>query len=134
MFGAGQAQWHAVSRALRKHWYHVVVQGIQAGRVSELILMVDNEHKLQEMLIAQDDELGIAEAQVVTPPWMNRTSEWRMEPLKEVSVGQDKYGCEVSLIEVESGASYHTSHSPGFNSNLLTNLRPIFLPSMIRGG
>lgn len=132
MFGAGQAQWHQVTRVLRTHWYHVTVQATQEGIAREIVLMVDSEAQLQKLLIAQSDDVGISDLQVVTPAHMNGTASWRMEKLTQVYMGEDEGECLVCIFEVESGAVYHSSHRPGFNSESLSNLRPIFLPSMIR--
>jgi hypothetical protein len=68
----------------------------------------------------------------VTRSWMNKTEGWQMERLTKVTVGEDSIGSEVCLLEVGEGAVYHTSHQPDFKVEALTNLRPIFLSSMIR--
>ena len=65
MFGEGQCQWHQVSRVLRNHWYHVTVQAQQQGRITEAVLMVDSEPRLQKILIAQDDEMRATVARVI---------------------------------------------------------------------
>lgn len=132
MFGAGQAQWRKISRVLRTHWYHVTLQATQEGIAREVVLMVDNEAQLQELLIAQSDDLGISDLQVVTPAHMNGTAAWRMETPTQVYIGEDESECIVCVLEVESGAVYNSSHRPGFTNDSLTNLRPVFLSSMIR--
>jgi len=132
MFGEGVSQWHSVSRLLKTHWYHVTVRAEENGRSTELALMIDGEQKLQHMLIAQDAQISITDIQVVTPSHMNAKGAWSMEPLVKVTVGIDSNGCEACVLEVESGAVYHNSHRPGFRPDLLTNLRPIYLASMIK--
>ena len=132
MFGEGVSQWHAVSRLLKTHWYHVTVRAKENGRSTELALMVDGEQKLQRMLVTQDEQAFITDIQVVTPSHMNARGAWSMEPLAKVTIGMDSDGCEACLLEVESGAVYHNSHRPGFRPDLLTNLRPIYLASMIK--
>lgn len=132
MFGAGQYQWHQVSRVLRSHWYHVTIQAKHEGRITEAVLMIDSEPRLQQVLIAQDDETIITEVQVVTPAHMNGTEGWRMEPLTKVTLGEDQNECVVCLLEVETGFKYHSSHQPGFSSDALSNLRPIYHANMIR--
>lgn len=94
--------------------------------------MVDSEPRLQQMLIAQDAETIITEVQVVTPAHMNGTESWRMETLTKVTLGEDENESFVCLLEVETGAKYHSSHQAGFRSDLLTNLNPIFHADMIR--
>ena len=132
MFGEGVSQWHAVSRLLKTHWYHVTVRAEENGRSTELALMIDEEQKLQHMLIAQDAQISITDIQVVTPSHMNARGIWSMEPLAKVTIGMDSDGCEACVLEVEGGAVYHNSHRPGFRLDLLTNLRPIYLASMIK--
>ncbi|QZI69333.1 hypothetical protein K5F93_23650 [Pseudomonas protegens] len=132
MFGEGQYQWHQVSKVLRNHWYHVTVQAKTQGRISEAILMIDSEPRLQQVLIAQDADTIITEVQVVTPAHMNGTGGWRMETLTKVTLGEDQHECVVCLLEVETGSKYHSSHQPGFSSDALSNLRPIFNANMIR--
>lgn len=132
MFGEGQYQWHQVSKVLRNHWYHVTVQAKDEDRTSEAVLMIDSEPRLQQLLIAQDAETIITEVQVVTPAHMNGTGAWRMETLTKVTLGEDQHECVVCLLEVETGSKYHSSHQPGFSSDALSNLRPIYHVNMIR--
>ncbi|MBP2873731.1 MULTISPECIES: hypothetical protein [Pseudomonas] len=132
MFGEGQYQWHQVSKVLRNHWYHVTVQAKTEGRISEAVLMIDSEPRLQQVLIAQDAETIITEVQVVTPAHMNGTRNWRMETLTKVTLGEDENECVVCLLEVDTGSLYHSSHQPGFSSGALSNLRPIYHSNMIR--
>ncbi|MBA1244933.1 hypothetical protein [Pseudomonas japonica] len=133
MFGEGVAQWRAVSRLLKTHWYHLTVRGEENGRSAELAWMVEGEQELQRMLISQDANIAITEICVVTPSWMNKRGRWNMETVTKITIGEDVNGCTACLLEVEGGAVYHNSHQPGFRPDLLANLRPIFLSSMIRG-
>jgi hypothetical protein len=132
MFGEGISQWHSVSRLLKTHWYHLTVRAEENGRSTELAFMVEGEQKLQRMLVAQDEQAFITDIQVVTPSYMNAKGIWSMEPLAKVTIGVDRDGFEACLLEVEGGAVYHNSHRPGFRPDLLTNLRPIYLASMIK--
>lgn len=132
MFGEGLCHWQKVSRVLRTHWYHVTVQAKYQDRITEAALMVDNENRLQQILIAQDAETIVTDVQVVTPAHMNGTKGWRMETLTKVTLGEDENECVVCLVEVDTGSTYHSSHNPAFQSNMLTNLSPIFLAGMIR--
>lgn len=131
IFGEGLMHWHGVSRVLRTHWYHLTVRVAEQGRRTEFTLMIDGEHGLQKMLVAQDAEQAITDVQVMTPCWMNKTNGWELERVAKVTVGEDSDGFEVCLIEVDSGAVYHNSHRPSFHVNSLTNLRPIFVTTMI---
>ncbi|MEE4340376.1 hypothetical protein V2J66_01985 [Pseudomonas alliivorans] len=131
IFGEGVAHWHSVSRILRTHWYHLTVRLTDQGRSTECVEMIEGEHSLQSMLVTQSDERDITDVQVMTPAWMNKGAGWDMERVTKVSLGYDG-DFEICLIEVEGGAVYHSSHRPGFKIDFLTDLRPVFLSSMIR--
>lgn len=131
VFGEGLAHWHSVSRLLRTHWYHLTIRLTDQGRSTEFVDMIEGEHRLQSMLVTQSAEREVTDVQVMTPAWMNKGAGWDMERVTKVSLGYDG-DFEVSLIEVEGGAVYHSSHRPGFQIDLLTDLHPIFLSSMIR--
>lgn len=55
-----------------------------------------------------------------------------MEKLTKVTLGEDQNECVVCLLEVETGSKYHSSHQPGFSSDALNNVRPIYHVNMIR--
>lgn len=133
IFGQGVSHWRGVSRLLRTPWYHVTVTVENEGRLSECAVMIDDTRQLQEMLVSQGTDLAITEIMAVTPSWMNKTTGWQMERLTRVTVGEDRTGCEVCLLEVAEGAVYHTSHQQDFEIEALANLRPVFLSSMIQG-
>lgn len=132
MFGEGQCHWRQISRVLRTHWYHVTIQAKCEGRISEAALMIDSEPHLQQILIAQDAEITVTDVQVMTPSHMNGSGGWRMETPTKVMLGEDENECVVCLIELETGSKYHSSHQPGFSSDALSNLRPIYHTDMIR--
>ena len=94
--------------------------------------MIDSEPRLQQLLIAQNAETIITDVQVVTPAHMNGAGGWRMETLTKVTLGEDQNECVVCLLEVDTGAKYHSSHNPGFKSDVLSNLRPVYHANMIR--
>lgn len=131
LFGDGRAHWHAVTRMLRTHWYHLSIRSEQDGRCTEFTLMVGSEHKLQECLISQDAEFAIVEVHAMIPAWMSKSDGWRMERVHQVTIGSDEHGCAVIALEVEGGATYLSSHQPGFTVDMLSNQRPIFMRGML---
>lgn len=133
MFGEGVSHWRGVSRLLRTPWYHLTLCVENEGRLSECAVMVDDTRQLQEILVGQGPDLAITEIMAVTPSWMNKTEGWQMERLTRVTVGEDRTGYEVCLLEVAEGVVYHTSHQQDFKVEALANLRPVFLASMIKG-
>lgn len=132
MFGEGVSNWRGVSRLLRTPWYHLTLSVEHQGGHSECAVMIDDTRQLQEILVSQGSDLGITEIMAVTPSWMNKTGGWQMERLTRLSVGEDRIGSEVCVLEVGEGEVYHTSHQPDFQIEALANVRPVFLSSMIR--
>ena len=132
MFGEGVSHWRGVSRLLRTPWYHLTLSVENESRFSECVMMIDDTHQLQKMLVSQGADLAITEIMAVTPSWMNKSRGWQMERLTRVTVGEDRSGSEVCSLEVAQGAVYHTSHQRDFQIEALANLRPVFLSTMIR--
>lgn len=132
LFGEGVSHWRGVSRLLRTPWYHLTLSVENEGRLSECAVMIDDTHQLQKMLVSQGADLAITEIMAVTPSWMNKSGCWQMEQLTRITVGEDRSGFEVCLLEVAKGTVYHTSHQRDFKIEALANLRPVFLSNMIR--
>jgi len=132
LFGEGVSHWRGVSRLLRTPWYHLTLSVENEGRLSECAVMIDDTRQLQEILMSQGSDLGIADIMAVTPSWMNKTGSWHMQRLTRLSVGEDRVGSEVCVLEVGEGEVYHTSHQSDFQIEALANVRPVFLSSMIR--
>lgn len=132
LFGEGVSHWRGVSRLLRTPWYHLTLSVENEGRLSECAVMIDDTRQLQEILVSQGPDLSITEVMAVTPSWMNKTTGWQMGRLTRLSVGEDRIGSEVCVLEVGEGEVYHTSHQPDFQIGALVNIRPVFHSSMIR--
>lgn len=132
MFGEGVSNWRVVARLLRTPWYHLTLSVENEGRLSECAVMIDDTRQLQEILVSQGPDLSITEVMAVTPSWMNKTTGWQMGRLTRLSVGEDRIGAEVCVLEMGEGEVYHTSHQPDFQIEVLANVRPVFLSSMIR--
>ena len=126
MFGEGLAHWHAVTRMLRKHWFHLSVVMVGEGKGHEFELMVNDELKLQQVLQAQSDEVFVKQIQVVTPSNMNGSDAWRMEKVKSLSIGDDKDGDAVCVVTVEGGSVYHDSYRSSLDVATLTNIRALY--------
>ncbi|WP_145255585.1 hypothetical protein [Pseudomonas sp. DE0157] len=126
MFGDGLMHWHSVSRALATHWYHVSVQRFHDGQFRNHTEMPNDEARLVELLLAQDQSLVVREVQAVTPGWMNKSDGWKMEKLMSLSMGFSQEEVPVSILEVESGEVYIDSHEPGLNVESLTGLKELY--------
>lgn len=126
MFGEGLAHWHAVTRMLRKHWFHLSVVMAGEGKGHEFELMVNDEMKLQQVLQAQDDEVYVKDVQVVTPADMNGSGAWRMEKVKSLAIGDDQDGDSVCVVTVDGGSVYHDSYRTNLDVASLTKMRVMY--------
>ena len=98
MFGDDLAHFHAMSRSLATHWYHVSVKRRHEDRFVAYEEMMNDEPRLVELLIAQDESLVVQEVQVVTPAWMNKRSSWKMEKLISLSMGFNQVGVPILML------------------------------------
>ncbi|MFE2006943.1 hypothetical protein ACFW6U_16325 [Pseudomonas guariconensis] len=130
MFGDGLMHWHGVSRALATHWYHVSVQRLHEGQFRNYEEMLNDEARLVELLLAQDESLVVREVQAVTPSWMNKDAGWKMEKLTSLSMGHNQAGVVVCVLEVEGGAVYVDTHEPGLGADSLNGVKELYRRGM----
>ena len=126
MFGEGLAHWHSVSRVLNTHWYHVALKIRHDDHFVDTVEFLNDETRLHELTSSQNEDFFIAEVQVQTPPWMNRSKSWRMEKLSSVSIGYDSNSVVVCLLEAENGVIYTDAHDDSFDAKTLTNVKQIY--------
>ncbi len=126
MFGDGLAHFHAVTRSLATHWYHVTVKRRHEDRFVASEDMLNDEPRLMELLLAQDESLVVQDVQVVTPGWMNKGTGWKMENLKSLSMGYDRAEVPICVIEVDSGAVYVDTHEPDLDVESLTGVKELY--------
>lgn len=126
MFGDNLAHFHAVSRSLATHWYHVSLKRWHEGRFRAYEEMVSDEPRLVELLIAQDGNLVVQDVQVVTPAWMNKGSSWRMEKLTSLSMGFNQVEVPICVLEVEGGQVYMNTHQRDLDVGALLGVRELY--------
>lgn len=132
MFGDGLMHWHGVSRAIATHWYHVSVQRLEDGQFRNHTEMLNDEPRLVELLLAQDESLVVQEVQVVTPGWMNKGGSWRMEKLISLSMGFSRVEVPISVLEVESGDVYVDTHESDLDVASLRGLKELYRRSPLK--
>lgn len=130
MFGDGLAHFHAVSRSLATHWYHVSLKRRHDERFMAYEVMVSDEPRLVELLISQDESMVIQEVQVVTPAWMNKGSSWKMEKLTSLSMGFNQVEVPICVLQVESGDVYVNTHQRDLDIDSLVGLKELYRRSV----
>lgn len=126
MFGDGLMHWHGVSRAIATHWYHVSVQRLEDGQFRNHTEMLNDEPRLVELLLAQDESLVVQEVQVVTPAWMNKGAGWKLENLTSLSMGFSRAEVPICVLEVESGDVYVDTHEADLDVASLKGLKELY--------
>ena len=134
MFGDGLAHFHAVSRSLATHWYHVSLKRRHDERFMAYEEMVSDEPRLVELLISQDESMVIKEVQVVTPAWMNKGSSWKMEKLTSLSMGFNQVEVPICVLQVESGDVYVNTHQRDLDVDALVGVRELYRRSAATTG
>lgn len=134
MFGDGLAHFHAMSRSLVTHWYHVSLKRRHEGRFVAHEEMLNDEPRLVELLISQDENVVIQEVQVVTPAWMNKGSCWKMEMLTSLSMGFNQVEVPVCVLRVESGDVYVNTHQRDLDVDALVGVRELYRRSAATTG
>ena len=130
MFGDGLAHFHAVSRSLATHWYHVSLKRRHDERFMAYEVMVSDEPRLVELLISQDESMVIQEVQVVTPAWMNKGSSWKMEKLTSLSMGFNQVEVPICVLQDESGDVYVNTHQRDLDIDSLVGLKELYRRSV----
>jgi hypothetical protein len=126
MFGDGLAHFHAMSRSLVTHWYHVSLKRRHEGRFVAYEEMLNDEPRLVELLISQDESMVIQEVQVVTPAWMNKGECWKMEKLTSLSMGFNQAEVPICVMQVESGDVYVNTHQRDLDVAALVGVRELY--------
>lgn len=126
MFGDGLAHFHAISRSLATHWYHVSLKRRHEDRFVAYEEMLNDEPRLVELLISQDETMAVQEVQVVTPGWMNKDSSWKMEKLTSLSMGFNKAEVPICILQVESGDVYVNTHQRDLDVASLIGLKELY--------
>ncbi|WP_313064986.1 hypothetical protein [Pseudomonas sp.] len=126
MFGDGLAHFHAMSRSLVTHWYHVSLRRRHEGRFVPYEEMLNDEPRLVELLLSQDESMVIQDVQVVTPAWMNKGSGWKMEKLKSLSMGFNRAEVPICVLQVESGDVYVNTHQRDLDVDALVGVREVY--------
>lgn len=126
MFGDGLAHFHAMSRSLATHWYHVSLKRRHEGLFVAYEEMLNDEPRLVELLVSQNQSVVVQEIQVVTPGWMNKGSSWKMEKLTSLSMGFNQAGVPICVLEVEGGDVYVDTHQRDLKVESLTGLKELY--------
>ena len=103
----GVRMWSYLLQNLHMPWFHVTFQ----AESSQSMIFATHRQQWLDLQVEEPRRLRhdplLRSIQLVSPGWMNGTTEWRMELLKELWVGKNPANeSEVCIYVVETGARY----------------------------
>lgn len=104
---AGQRVWSFVEQELLLPWFYLQVVRRSGREDYASMIMIYHAHELKQFIDAQSDRSWVEQVQLVTPPHVNRTSTWMMEPLAIVGIVADpRDGSHFPTFKVANGTTY----------------------------
>lgn len=130
--GQGCDVWTHVSLTIDFPWYCLSYSSCQAATLGfSGTEFLSNPDQIAELLSDTDSGIQVDQLLLVSPPRLNRTKQWQMEPLAEVWRGQiTDNGLYVRLYVLQDGRRYVDAPSP---TARLKNLTPLVQYSPLNG-
>ena len=96
----GEHRWAYIAQTANDEWFYVTheIRGVE-GSLNQF--MVPNAVYLLGFASSDSDESFIKEIQLVSPPWMNATCRWQMEPLAAIRLVDGRF-----CYELANGKTY----------------------------
>lgn len=107
LYGDGMTVWRAATLATLDEWFYLncLVKSPE-GEFPEIILISHPSHDLLSFLDQRKDDVTVIDVQLVSPPHLNGTRRWKMEPL--VRIWRDPSNSWSHRYEVANGNRYHS--------------------------
>lgn len=99
--GGDSKFWSYVKLHLHQPWFYLVIEG---GDAPQIVLATHREQWVSLNDVYPSMRIGSID--LVSPSWLNGSSAWKMEPLRQVWVGTDAGSHEAVVYVVGSGARY----------------------------
>lgn len=99
--GGDSRFWSYVKLHLHQPWFFLVINGDEG---SQIVLSTQREQWLGLPEVYPDHRIG--SIQLVSPGWLNGSSAWKMEPLRQLWTAIDDGSYEAAIYVVEGGARY----------------------------
>lgn len=81
----GMQAWNSINLSIEAEWFWVsYLLKMDEGRIRETILLSSLSQVVEVFEQAQGDRIEILEVNIVSPPYLNRSTHWMLEPLREV--------------------------------------------------
>jgi hypothetical protein len=104
-------------------WFYLQAEVREGKEFMGEMLMVSSFDSLKDILEQQHDSFQVRSIQYVTPGFVNKTGQWRMEPLLEASEAIGQGGEKIPILTV-AGRTY--SHMDISAETDFTNVKVLF--------
>ncbi|MNG13786.1 hypothetical protein D3C85_574910 [compost metagenome] len=94
-----------VRQTLMCPWFYLQAEVREGKEFVGEMLMVPSFDSLKDILEQQHDSFRVRSIQYVTPGFVNKTGQWRMEPLLEASEAISQSGEKIPILTV-AGSTY----------------------------
>ena len=109
LVGRGKDVWRAVTLSTSNEWFYVNYSiKTPGGEHAETALITHPAGELISILEVETEGLSVVGVQLVSPPFLNGSNRWKMEPL--VRVWKKPSDPLANIYEVEGGARYCTAY------------------------
>ncbi len=109
LLGNGKDAWRAVSITTPNEWFYVSYAiSTPNGEFIETALITHPAGELMAFLDRESDGLSVVGIQLVTPPFLNGSGHWKMEPL--IQIWKKPSDPLAHVYEVEGGKRYCTAY------------------------
>lgn len=89
MLEPGHQGWHFVQQHLMSPWFHTTIVRCEDGLEFHDVVFVDSLQALTPLLELTEVGVQVRSVQLVSPGWLNGTSDWHMDTLLEIARSQD---------------------------------------------
>ncbi len=83
----GEKSWWFIKQRLHIHWFYVVyIAKTDEGNSTHMMFFTVLE---QLLMFTSIEEITVTNVYLVSPDYMNKTQQWKMEPLQEIWLGDE---------------------------------------------
>lgn len=106
LLGAGHTCMSIVEWLSCYHFYQVVVEEFQNGKMVARQFFLSDVDVLESVLEKQCEDFKVTEVLLMSPGWMNGSGGWNLNKVLSLIVGRGEQGGKVSMHKVADGVVY----------------------------
>lgn len=97
--------WRAVKIGLRMPWFRLSYLVLPEEFEDQMLVCSTTELRNAVTKLGEDESTKLLNVDLISPPWMNGTERWRMDPLERIDVGTFK-GLQHAVFVLQGGTEY----------------------------